>query len=120
MPRPMLPRHVTARSTPDAIEGKIVFLPFERALMADGGYVYLNRGEFHGVEVGSDLEVFEAGMIMTEHSRRVNVRTPDHSVANLVVVSVTPDSSVAFVLSSTRELEVGDDVRPRVSRLARR
>lgn len=120
MPRPMLPRHVTARSTPDAIEGKIVFLPSERALMADGGYVYLNRGEFHGVEVGSDLEVFEAGMIMTERSRRVNVRTPDHSVANLVVVSVTPDSSVAFVLSSTRELEVGDDVRPRVSRLARR
>jgi len=120
MLRPMLSRHVTLRTTPDAIEGKIVFLPSERALMGDGGYVYLNRGEFHGVEVGSELEVFETGRIVNERSRRTDVRTPDHSVATLVVVSVTPDTSVAFVLDSSRELEVGDDVRPWITRLARR
>ena len=120
MPRPMLSSRVTAQSTPDAIEGKIVFLPSERTMMGDGGYVYLNRGEFHGVEIGSELEVFDSGVIVNERSRRVDVRTPDRSVANLVVVSVTPETSVAFVLNSTRELEVGDDVRPRISRLAQR
>ena len=120
MPRPMLSRRVTTRNTPDAIEGKVVFLPSERTVMADGGYVYLNRGEFHGVEIGSELEVFEPGMIVNERSRRVDVRTPDHWVANLVVVSITAETSVAFVLSSSRELEVGDDVRPRSSSLARR
>lgn len=120
MPRPSVPRSVTARKTPDAIEGKIVFLPSERAVMADGGYVYLNRGEFHGVEVGSELEVFDSGGIVNEKSRRVDVRTPDHSVARLVVVTVTAESSVAFVLTATRELQVGDDVRPRVPRLAQR
>ncbi len=120
MARPTVPRSVMARSTPDAIEGKIVFLPAERAVMADGGYVYLNRGEFHGVEVGSELEVFDSGTIVNDRSRRVDVRTPDHRVARLVVVTVTAESSVAFVLTSSRELMVGDDVRPRADRLAQR
>lgn len=120
MPRKDPSRRVTTRSTPDAIEGQIVFLPSERTLMADGGYVYLNRGEFHGVEVGSELEVYDSGRIMNERERRVDVRTPDTWVATLVVVSVEPDSSVAFVLSADRELAVGDTVRPVSTRLARR
>ena len=120
MPREKLSRHVTARPAPDAIEGKIVFLPGERTVMADGGYVYLNRGEFHGIEVGSELEVFEAGGILNDKTRRVGVRTPDETIARLVVVSVKAETSVAFVLTSSRELEVGDDVRPRLERLAHR
>ncbi len=120
MPRPMVARHVTTRSTPDSIEGKIVFLPGERTVMADGGYVYLNRGEFHGVEVGSELEVFESGEILNDRSRRVDVRTPDHRVARLIVVSITSDTSVAFVLTSSRELSVGDTVRPMIETMAQR
>jgi LysM domain len=114
------PTSVEARSTPDAIEGRIVFLPSQRTLMADGGYVYLDRGEFHGVEMGSELEVFDPGSIVGEPERGVDVRTPDHVVARLVVVSVEPDSSVGFVLWSKRELVVGDSVRPTVPRLAQR
>lgn len=120
MGREIAPRRVTSRQTPDAIEGKIVFMPSQRTEMADGGYVYLNRGEFHGVEVGSELEVFDPGAVVNDRVRRVDVRTPDHSVARLVVVTVTAESSVAFVLTSTRELVVGDDVRPRTARLAQR
>lgn len=120
MPRKRIERHVTAQTTPDAIEGKVIFLPGERTVMADGDYVYLNRGEFHGVEVGSELEVYEPGLVINDRPRRVDVRTPDHCVARLIVVSVTSDSSVAFVLTSTRELVVGDDVRPVVTRLAQR
>lgn len=110
--RPKLARHVTVRSTPDAIEGQLVYLPRDQTLMADGGYVYLNRGEFHGVEVGSELEVYESGRVTNERERRVDVRTPDASIATLIVVTVEAESSVAFVLSSKRELEVGDAVRP--------
>lgn len=120
MPRKRVERHVTAQTTPDAIEGKVTFLPGERTVMADGDYVYLNRGEFHGVEVGSELEVYEPGLVINDRPRRVDVRTPDHFVARLIVVSVSSDSSVAFVLTSTRELVVGDDVRPVVTRLAQR
>jgi hypothetical protein len=120
MPREVVSRHVTMRITPDVIEGKVVYLPSDASVAGDGGYVYLNRGEFHGVEIGSELEVFVPGKIMNERSRRVDVQTPDHSVAKLVVVTVTPDTSVAFILSSTREIEIGDDVRAVAARLAQR
>jgi len=116
VPRESLSRRVTVRTTPDAIEGQVSFMPSGRTLMADGGYVYLNRGEFHGVEVGSELEVFESGQILNERERRVDVRTPDKGIATLVVVKVEPDSSVAFVLSADREIAVGDYVRPMVDR----
>ncbi len=99
-PREKVSRRVSLRTTPDAIEGQIVFLPSDRTVMADGGYVYLNRGEFHGIEVGSELEVFDSGLIMNETERRVDVRTPDANVAVLVVVTVEAESSVAFVLSA--------------------
>ncbi|MFK7894232.1 MAG: LysM peptidoglycan-binding domain-containing protein [Myxococcota bacterium] len=118
--REAAPRRVTVQTTPDAIEGEVVFLPSQRSTMADGGYVYLNRGEFHGVEVGSELEVYERGQIKRETTRGVDVQTPSRSVATLVVVSVDADSAVAFVLSSSREISVGDAVRPALGRLAQR
>ncbi len=120
IPRAKPTRSVTLRTSPDAIEGEIVYLPSSRTVAADGGYVYLNRGEFHGIEVGSALEVFDPGAVVNERERRVDVRTPDRAVARLVVVSVEEDSSVAFVLTADRELEIGDAVRPAVERIARR
>jgi hypothetical protein len=119
-PRVESPRRVTVRMTPDAVEGRVVFLPSERTVMAEGGYVYLNRGELHGVETGSELEVFESGEIVSERARGVDVRTPDRVVARLVVVTVEAETSVAYVLTAERELEVGDTVRPAMSRLAQR
>ncbi|GEM_PF-742037 len=116
MVREQLPRRVSLRSTPDAIDGQVVYLPSDRTLAADGEYVYLNRGEFHGLEVGSELEVFASGRIFNERERRVDVRTPDTPVATLVVVTVDAESSVAFVLYADREIAVGDSVRPVVDR----
>ena len=116
MLREKLPRRVALRSTPDAIDGQVVFLPSDRTLAADGEYVYLNRGEFHGLEIGTELEVFDSGAIMNERERRIDVRTPDTPVATLVVVTVDAESAVAFVLSADREIAVGDTVRPVVDR----
>lgn len=118
--RPPVSRNVTVLRTPDAREGQIVFLPSSRTVMADGGYVYLNRGELDGLEIGSELEVVGRGGIRHDASRGMDVQTPDRKVATLVVVSVEPSTSVAFVLNSARELEVGDTVRPMAARLASR
>ena len=118
--REPLPASVEVRTTPEVVEGRVVFLPSERTLMADGGHVYINRGEFHGVEIGSELEIYDSGKIVNDRPRRMDVRTPDHVVGKLVVVSVQPDSAVAFVLWSNREVEVGDLVRPRIPALAQR
>lgn len=118
--RPGVPRHVTVTRTPEANEGQIVFLPSSKTVTADGDYVYLNRGELDGLEVGSELEVTDLGGIYNDVPRDVDVQTPDHKVATLVVVTVEPQTAVAFVLNATRELEVGDAVRPLAARLASR
>jgi len=120
MSRPPVPRHVTVMQTPEAHEGSIVFLPSSKTVIADGDYVYLNRGELDGLEVGSELDVFEHGSVYTDVPRDVDVQTPDHKVGTLVVVTVEAQTAVAFVLNSARELEVGDAVRPRVARMAAR
>jgi hypothetical protein len=121
IPRTPVSRRVTVKSTPDMVAGEVVFLPSDLTLVGDGGYVYLNRGELHGVEVGSELEIFDSGRVIRERERHVDVRTPDQLIATLVVVTVEPETSVAFVLNASRELEVGDPVRPaRPPRLARR
>ncbi len=120
MPKAPVPRHVTVLNTPDANGGQIVFLPGRKTVMADGGYVYLNRGELDGLAVGSELEVYERGRIYNDVPRDVDVQTPDHKVATLVVVSMESQTAVAYVLHSQRELEIGDTVRPRSARLAAR
>ncbi len=120
MPQEEIPNHVTVMRTPEAAEGQIVYLPSLKTVVADGGYVYLNRGELDGLEVGSELEVFDRGKIHNDVPRDVDVQTPDHRVATLVVVKVEPQTAVAFVLNAGRELEVGDAVRPRSASLASR
>lgn len=120
MPKASVPRHVTVLHTPDASGGQIVFLPGRKTVMADGGYVYLNRGELDGLEVGSELEVYERGRIRKDVPRGVDVQTPDHKIATLVVVSMESQTAVAYVLNAERELEIGDAVRPRSARLAAR
>lgn len=120
MPQAEISNHVTVMRTPEASEGQIVFLPSSKTVVADGGYVYLNRGELDGLEVGSELEVFERGRIHNDVPRDVDVQTPDHRVATLVVVKVDSQTAVAFVLNSGRELEIGDTVRPRSASLAAR
>ncbi len=120
MARPEVSRHVTVMRTPEANEGYIVFLPSLKTVMADGDYVYLNRGELDGLEVGSELEVFNRGGIFNDVPRDVDVQAPDHKVATLVVVTLEPQTAVAFVLNASRELEVGDTVRPLAPRLAAR
>ena len=120
MSRPSVPHQVTVMRTPEANEGSIVFLPSSKTVTADGGYVYLNRGELDGLEVGSELEVVEHGRVYNDVPRDVDVQTPDHKVGTLVVVTLEPQTAVAFVLNSARELEVGDAVRPLAPRMAAR
>jgi hypothetical protein len=87
--------------------------------MGEGDYVYLNRGALHGFEVGSAIEIFESGELRKDQATGRKVMTPDHIVGKLVIVAVRPDSSVAFVVRASHELQVGDRVRPARQRLAK-
>ena len=120
IPRVVASSEVEVLFTPEATEGNIVFIPDGRAHVAEGDFVYLNRGSSDGLDLGSKLEVYQPGSLRDERVKAKQVMTPDRSEASLVVVEVKPNTSVAFVTGSRRALEVGDRVRPVVPQVASR
>ncbi len=106
------PDRVSLRDAPvSPLAGRIVFTPGMRSVLGTQDTVYLNRGQDHGLEAGVALEVFEGGSRARDRVRSTSVRTPDHVVAELIVIRVRPESAVAVVTQTARELEVGDHFR---------
>lgn len=111
MPRYEIPSDIKVKYAEDDVEGEVVFLPASRTLMGTTDYVFLDVGAVHGVEIGTDLEVYDGGIERYDAPRDADVYTPDRVVADLVVVTVQEESSVAYVAHTRRELAVGDSVR---------
>ncbi|MDG2050926.1 MAG: LysM domain-containing protein [Myxococcota bacterium] len=120
IPRVAPPPIVELRYTPRGGAGEIVFMPSNRTHMGSNDYVYLNRGALHGFEVGSEVEVFTAGALRRDRASGDRVMTPDHVDARMVLVEVGSDTSVAYVLETDRELEIGDTIRAAQHRVAKR
>ncbi len=120
IPRVFPPREVELKFTPGAAEGNIVFIPEGRAHVADGDFVYLNRGYSDGLVLGSELEVYEPGGLKAERVKGTQVMTPDRNEATLVVIDVQARTAVGYVTGSKRALQVGDRVRAIAPRVAQR
>ena len=118
IPRKTMAPEVDIKKSPGALEGAIVFMPDDRTQMGDGDHVYVNRGFLHGFEAGSEVEVYLPGSRRSDKVSGRKVTTPDHIVAQLVLVEVQPKTAVAYVTHTTRSLEVGDRVRPTAQKLA--
>ena len=113
-PRGVPPKRVSFQEAPEGgVTGHVVFIPGKRSVMGTRDTVYIDRGTKQGLASGMVLEVFETGRVQTDAVRSASVRTPDHVVADLVVISTQPDSAVALVTHTTRELEVGNSFRTR-------
>jgi len=111
MRREPLSSRVAVKMAQESVEARIIYMPIARAMIGPADYVFLNRGSLHGLEVGTELEVFDAGSEEHERVRGITVRTPDTIIADLVVISAQPEAAVAYVTATSRELEVGDAVR---------
>lgn len=111
IPRLTEPSEVALKTSPDGIDGQIVFLPDSRTTMGGGDHVYLNRGTLHGFEVGSEVEVYKPGRLTEDRATGNKVMTPDRIDAQLVLVEVKPDTSVAYVVRAKREIMRGDRIR---------
>ena len=120
IPRERVATEVDVTYTPSATEGAVVFAPEDRTQMGDGDHVYLNRGSIHGFKAGSEVEVYLPGSRRTDRVSGRKVQTPDHIVAQLVLVEVQANTSVAYITETSRSLEVGDLVRPKGHVLAQR
>ncbi len=120
IPRDPVNINVPVKSSPDMVPGNVVYLPDSRTAMGDGEWVYVNRGDLHGVEPGTQLEAYEPGRMLRDQAKGQKVLTPDHVVAQLIVVDTQPDSAVAYIVHSRRAIEIGDKIRPKVKKLAQR
>jgi len=111
MPRepPILDIEVAA--SPKNIDGRISFFPSSRVLMGTADYVYLNRGELDGLQVGSPLEVYRSGWRAPEPVRDTWVDVPDRVIADLLVVRARRESAVALIRHTETELKLGDHFR---------
>lgn len=111
MPRYQMPTDIRVKYPQESIEGEIAFLPASRTLMGTTDYVFVDVGATQGVEIGTDLEVYDPGRPEFDTTRDQRVRTPDRVIADLIVVTVQEESSVAFIAHTRRELAVGDSIR---------
>jgi nucleoid-associated protein YgaU len=118
MPREKPVLDVEVMSSPKNVDGQISFFPSSRVLMATADYVYLNRGELDGLEVGSPLEVYRAGWKAPEPARNTRVEVPDRVIANLLVVRARQQSAVALIQHTETELKLGDHFRGAIERSA--
>ncbi len=111
MPRYQTPTDIKVKYPQETIEGEVAFLPASRTLMATSDYVFVSVGATQGVEIGTDLEVYDSGRAEMDSARDQMATTPDRVIADLVVVTVQEESAVAYVAHTRRELAVGDSVR---------
>jgi nucleoid-associated protein YgaU len=111
MPRETPVLDVEVAASPKNVDGRISFFPSSRVLMGTADYVYLNRGELDGLQVGSPLEVYRNGRRAPEPARDTHVDVPDRVIAKLLVVRARRQSSVALIRHTETELELGDRFR---------
>ncbi len=111
MPRYQPPTDVAVKYAEEGIDGQIAFLPSNRTLMGTTDYVFVDLGAVHGVEIGTDLEVYDPGTYEMDNTRNSKRKTPDRVIADLVVITVQEETAVAFIVHTRRELAVGDSVR---------
>jgi hypothetical protein len=102
---------IAVGSSPAGVDGRISFFPSSRVVMGTIDYVYLNRGELDGLEIGSPLEVYRTGWMADEPARRTRVEVPDRVIGQLLVVRAQPETAVAVITHTETELELGDHFR---------
>lgn len=103
---------IGVRPSTSAVEGQLALLPDNRTVTAHYDTVYLNRGTDHGLEVGNPIEVYEPGAIVRDEETKIDHRMPDDVIANLIVITTQPETSVALVTHVNKQLHRGDMFRP--------
>ena len=111
VPRPDPTVSVAVKPAARSIEGHVIFTPAHRTQMGTIDHVFLDIGTSDGLSVGSQLDVVDRAHKAYDSARGTKVEVPDHTYAQLVVVSTHPHSSVALVTHTRREVQVGQTVR---------
>jgi hypothetical protein len=92
------------------MQGTITAARNNVASLATGDIVYLNLGEKHGARAGQRYRVYYSLPRPSSWALFVHPAQPRETVGEIVVLSTQEKSSVAIVVTSTRDINVGYSV----------
>jgi hypothetical protein len=102
---------LTLQSTPASVTGDIVHMVGERVISGGMDVVYLDRGTEAGLAPGSVLDVVRPGGMHFDERRGRDVKVPDTTIGQLVVITANPANAAAYVMHATTDLVRGDFYR---------
>jgi hypothetical protein len=111
---------IVPRAPPADIEGQIIGVVNGVYLVGQYRVIAINRGERHGLGVGSVLAIDQRGERVTDPDcdrRRTSacfnstVQLPDERAGTLLVFKIYDRMSYGLVVNATAEMRVGDRVR---------
>lgn len=102
VPREKQQSDVPIRRAEAGTHGQIAHMPGYRYLVGTTDSIYLNLGSIHGVELGTKLVVYSG--------RNDDIDLPGAVIAEMILIRVEPEVSVAYVTKTQKELEVGEEV----------
>ena len=105
------PTKLTLQSTPASVTGDIVHMVSERVISGGMDVVYLDRGSEAGLAPGSVLDVVRPGAMHFDERRGRDVKVPDTTIGQLVVISAETANAAAYVMHATTDLVRGDYYR---------
>ncbi len=113
-------RDVTRRENTVEVEGIIIAAMIPRSrVFGQNQYVFLDLGEFEGVQVGNTVDVMRQGDPLAEYLHLdEELELPWETVGSILIVETRENTSVGLVLRSLREISPGERVvmRPNDSR----
>jgi hypothetical protein len=110
-------RAVERKTNKVQLEGRVLSLIRLGALIGSSEVIFIDRGRKQGVEEGNLFYVVRRGdgyrPTMEQDRVQDDRRYPKEVVAELIVVDVRDDTSLAYVQRSSKELRIGDRLEMR-------
>jgi len=107
--QPVLPQTVPIR-TQKKNKGIVLMSAEGEENITEKGFIFIDRGNRHGVIVGDLFSIYQQGSYSTDIPRSEKPKLPLAKVGKAVVVSVQEETSTALVTHSSQAIYAGDKV----------
>ena len=108
-------RQMVARFQPKApdsyVDGYIISVPGGVTQVGQYSMIVINKGTREGVSEGSVLDIMKKGEVIRDRTKEEKIILPSEKAGQLIVFRAYEKVSYALVLTATRALRVGDQVR---------
>ncbi|MDQ6975423.1 MAG: LysM peptidoglycan-binding domain-containing protein [Mariprofundaceae bacterium] len=94
------------------MQGRVVYLQDDTTEVSSSQIVAINLGKKQGLRPGMKFVIFHAGRIIEDVVTGHDVQLPMERIGRIMIISVTPNSAMAFVTEAVSPIHMGDHVRP--------